>query len=52
MEANGIAVSQRVAVPVEIHADNRRYLATKRDRMGHSLDGDLGEVLDIAIGRT
>jgi 3,4-dihydroxy 2-butanone 4-phosphate synthase/GTP cyclohydrolase II len=35
---NGIAVRRRVAVPVEIHADNRRYLATKRDRMGHAFD--------------
>jgi 3,4-dihydroxy 2-butanone 4-phosphate synthase/GTP cyclohydrolase II len=49
--AHGIVVSQRVAVPVEIHADNRRYLATKRDRMGHVLDADLGEVLDIVMGR-
>jgi 3,4-dihydroxy 2-butanone 4-phosphate synthase / GTP cyclohydrolase II len=46
MAGNGIVVSRRVAVPVEVHADNRRYLATKRDRMGHLLAADLEEVLD------
>jgi 3,4-dihydroxy 2-butanone 4-phosphate synthase/GTP cyclohydrolase II len=51
LAASGIVVTRRVAVPVEIHADNRRYLATKRDRMGHVLDADLGEVLDIVMGR-
>jgi len=44
----GIDVASRVAVPVEVHADNRRYLATKRDRMGHALAPDLGEVFDTA----
>src|SRR5207253_695363 len=51
LDASGVAVTRRVAVPVVIHADNRRYLATKRDRMGHVLDADLGEVLDIVMGR-
>ena len=39
LQVNGIAVRQRVALPVEITDDNRRYLATKR--MGHSLDHPL-----------
>jgi 3,4-dihydroxy 2-butanone 4-phosphate synthase / GTP cyclohydrolase II len=56
LDAHGIVVSRRIAVPVEIHADNRRYLKTKRDRMGHALgadlDADLGDVLDIAVGQS
>ncbi len=48
LAAAGIDVASRVAVPVEVHADNRRYLATKRDRMGHALATDLGEVYDAA----
>lgn len=51
LDADGIVVNRRVSVPVEIHADNRRYLATKRDRMGHSLDVDLDEALDAVAGR-
>jgi 3,4-dihydroxy 2-butanone 4-phosphate synthase/GTP cyclohydrolase II len=46
---HGIEIRQRVAVPVEIHAENRRYLATKRDRMGHTLAADLGERRDAAV---
>ncbi len=38
LRGNGITVLQRVSVPVEINEDNRRYLTTKRDRMGHTLD--------------
>ena len=49
MGDNGIVVRRRIAAPVEIHADNRRYLATKRDRMGHALDADLEEALDVAL---
>jgi 3,4-dihydroxy 2-butanone 4-phosphate synthase / GTP cyclohydrolase II len=56
LDAHGIVVSRRVAVSVEIHADNRRYLKTKRDRMGHALgadlDPDLGDVFDIAVGQS
>ena len=50
LSAHGIQVRARVAVPVEVHADNRRYLATKRDRMGHSLAPDLGDALNLAVG--
>ncbi len=38
LEAYGITVTQRVAVPFRPGRDNLRYLQTKRDRMGHQLD--------------
>jgi 3,4-dihydroxy 2-butanone 4-phosphate synthase/GTP cyclohydrolase II len=38
LEAHGIDVTERIAIPVQSHDDNRRYLMTKRDRMGHDLD--------------
>jgi 3,4-dihydroxy 2-butanone 4-phosphate synthase/GTP cyclohydrolase II len=31
----GLEVVERVPLEVALHADNRRYLATKRDKMGH-----------------
>lgn len=30
-------MSRRVPVPVEVNADNVRYLTTKQQRMGHDL---------------
>lgn len=33
----GIAVAQTVALPTHVYEENRRYLLTKRDRMGHAL---------------
>lgn len=45
---NGIAVLSRVTLPVDIHADNRRYLTTKRDRMGHTFDD---AELDVVISQ-
>jgi len=38
---HGLGVSERIALQVGLTADNQRYLATKRDLMGHQLD-DLG----------
>jgi 3,4-dihydroxy 2-butanone 4-phosphate synthase/GTP cyclohydrolase II len=38
LEAYGVTVRARIPVPIPPHEDNRRYLATKRDRMGHVLD--------------
>jgi 3,4-dihydroxy 2-butanone 4-phosphate synthase / GTP cyclohydrolase II len=38
LEAYGVTVRARIPVPIPPHDDNRRYLATKRDRMGHVLD--------------
>lgn len=37
LEEHGLVVEGRVTVPVEVNADNVRYLRTKRDRMGHDL---------------
>ena len=37
LEGFGITVAERIAVPGSPHAESRRYLATKRDRMGHDL---------------
>lgn len=33
----GLEMSRRVPVPVEVNADNVRYLTTKQQRMGHEL---------------
>jgi 3,4-dihydroxy 2-butanone 4-phosphate synthase/GTP cyclohydrolase II len=38
LEGYGIAVRERVALPVVANDDNRAYLTTKRDRMGHELE--------------
>ncbi len=47
LEGFGIAVTERIAVPGTPHDENRRYLTTKRDRMGHELGHlDLEQVLD------
>lgn len=35
LEGYGIAVNERISVATDAHDDNRRYLTTKRDRMGH-----------------
>ena len=35
----GIKVTGRVGLPVEATPDNLRYLITKRDRLGHQLEG-------------
>jgi 3,4-dihydroxy 2-butanone 4-phosphate synthase/GTP cyclohydrolase II len=39
LEAHGISVSQRVPLVVGVGAANERYLETKRERMGHLIDG-------------
>ncbi|MGH3473039.1 MAG: bifunctional 3,4-dihydroxy-2-butanone-4-phosphate synthase/GTP cyclohydrolase II, partial [Nocardioidaceae bacterium] len=50
LEGYGIAVHERIAVPVDPSDDNRRYLATKRDRMGHDLSHlDLGLPLEAPL---
>ena len=37
LEGYGLTVTERVALPVQSHPENERYLRTKRDRMGHLL---------------
>jgi len=39
LEGYGLTISGRVALPVSANPENVRYLSTKRDRMGHELDG-------------
>jgi 3,4-dihydroxy 2-butanone 4-phosphate synthase / GTP cyclohydrolase II len=43
LESNGIAVSERVQLQISAGEHNRLYLATKRDKLGHLLDLQLGE---------
>ncbi|MGI8578327.1 MAG: bifunctional 3,4-dihydroxy-2-butanone-4-phosphate synthase/GTP cyclohydrolase II [Nocardioidaceae bacterium] len=48
LEGYGIEVRERIAVPFVADADNRRYLETKRDRLGHQLDHlDLDHLYDV-----
>lgn len=41
LERHGIVVDELVPLVVGLDAHNEGYLATKRDRMGHSLPGDI-----------
>jgi 3,4-dihydroxy 2-butanone 4-phosphate synthase/GTP cyclohydrolase II len=56
LEGYGLEITERVGLPVRPHPENLRYLLTKRDRMGHLLEGlddlaaqqDLGAQQDFA----
>jgi len=43
LEAHGLRIVKRVPIRVAPTRHNRRYLATKRDKLGHLLDLKLGE---------
>jgi 3,4-dihydroxy 2-butanone 4-phosphate synthase/GTP cyclohydrolase II len=43
LEGYGLSIVERVPLPVHANPENERYLATKRDRMGHTLHGFGGE---------
>ncbi len=43
LEAHGLRIVKRAAVQLPATRHNRRYLATKRDKLGHLLDLKLGE---------
>jgi 3,4-dihydroxy 2-butanone 4-phosphate synthase/GTP cyclohydrolase II len=43
LEAYGLHIAKRVPIPVKPNRYNRRYLRTKRDKLGHLLDLKLGE---------
>jgi 3,4-dihydroxy 2-butanone 4-phosphate synthase/GTP cyclohydrolase II len=43
LEAHGLAIARRVPIRVAPTRHNRRYLAAKRDKLGHLLDLKLGE---------
>ncbi len=44
LEAYGLTIHQRLPIKIAATRYNRKYLATKRDKLGHLLDLDLGEV--------
>jgi 3,4-dihydroxy 2-butanone 4-phosphate synthase / GTP cyclohydrolase II len=43
LEAFGIEIVRRLPLQVSANRHNRRYLATKRDKLGHLLDLEIGE---------
>jgi len=43
LEAYGLTIARRVPIRIPPTRYNRRYLATKRDKLGHLLDLNLGE---------
>ena len=43
LEAHGLRIVKRVPIAIPATRHNRRYLATKRDKLGHLLDLKLGE---------
>ena len=43
LESHGLTIEKRVPVQVRANRHNRRYLATKRDKLGHLLELKLGE---------
>ena len=43
LEAHGLKITKRVPIHVTPNRYNRRYLRTKRDKLGHLLDLKLGE---------
>jgi 3,4-dihydroxy 2-butanone 4-phosphate synthase/GTP cyclohydrolase II len=43
LEAYGLEVGRRVPLQVKPNRFNRRYLSTKRDKLGHLLDLEMGE---------
>ena len=44
LEAYGLEITKRVPLQVKPNKFNRRYLSTKRDKLGHLLDLEMGEV--------
>ena len=41
LESFGLELVERVPILTPVHKENRRYLKTKLDRMGHFLDPDM-----------
>jgi 3,4-dihydroxy 2-butanone 4-phosphate synthase/GTP cyclohydrolase II len=39
LEGYGLTITERIPLPIRPNPENLRYLRTKRDRMGHDLDG-------------
>ncbi|MGB6244175.1 bifunctional 3,4-dihydroxy-2-butanone-4-phosphate synthase/GTP cyclohydrolase II [Gordonia sp. (in: high G+C Gram-positive bacteria)] len=51
LDGYGLEIVERVPMPVRANAENLRYLRTKRDRMGHVLDG-LDDIVPSAADGT
>lgn len=43
LEAHGLTITKRIPIRMPATRHNRRYLSTKRDKLGHLLDLNLGE---------
>lgn len=43
LEARGLEITERLSIHAEVHPEAARYLATKRDRMGHLLPSDIDD---------
>jgi 3,4-dihydroxy 2-butanone 4-phosphate synthase/GTP cyclohydrolase II len=41
LEAYGLSIVERVSIQATVNDENRFYLETKRDKMGHLLEEDL-----------
>ena len=39
LESYGLTIVERVPISIDPNPENRRYLATKRDKLGHLLPG-------------
>ncbi|WP_016701592.1 bifunctional 3,4-dihydroxy-2-butanone-4-phosphate synthase/GTP cyclohydrolase II [Actinoalloteichus spitiensis] len=52
LEGYGLRITGKVGLPVRPNPENLRYLRTKRDRMGHELDGLGGDAADTGDGGT
>ncbi|MGB6164863.1 MAG: bifunctional 3,4-dihydroxy-2-butanone-4-phosphate synthase/GTP cyclohydrolase II, partial [Pseudonocardiaceae bacterium] len=39
LEGYGLTITGRVPLPIRPNPENLRYLRTKRDRLGHHIDG-------------
>ncbi|GAA3046815.1 bifunctional 3,4-dihydroxy-2-butanone-4-phosphate synthase/GTP cyclohydrolase II [Gordonia defluvii] len=50
LDGYGLAITERVPMPVRATKENLRYLRTKRDRMGHELEGLDDYDLDVPEG--
>jgi 3,4-dihydroxy 2-butanone 4-phosphate synthase/GTP cyclohydrolase II len=40
LDGHGLVITERVPLHVDIHPEARRYIDTKRDRMGHHFPDD------------
>ena len=46
LEGFGLTITEREPIHLRVHPEAERYLAAKRDRLGHDLPADLGETVE------